>query len=229
MHIYLEIFFIGLLGSMHCIGMCGGFVALYSLRCSGRPAPITLHALYNLGRITTYSFLGGFLGLAGSFTSSLAVYKAIPGGTLLVAGSIMALMGLNMTGLIGKRGLYETGAIADVPLFRKSLHAALSFEFSRGIYFFGVLLGFLPCGLLYPIFIQAAVSGGFTTGIATMLSFGAGTMPAMMAFGWTVAWINPRSKLLLYRTAAAIIVLIGLRTIMRGMVFLGWLSPGRFW
>ncbi|HWR73173.1 MAG TPA: sulfite exporter TauE/SafE family protein [Nitrospirota bacterium] len=229
MSIYLEIFLIGLLGSTHCIGMCGGFVAMYSLRRTGGSASLSLHALYTLGRITTYALIGGLLGAVGSFSSSMAKYKTVPGAVLLFAGLIMVLMGLNMAGIFGKRGLFETDAIASIPVFRRSLHATLAIESQWGVYLFGVLLGFLPCGLLYPLFIQAAVSGGFSSGLATMIAFGFGTMPAMMAFGWAVTRFSPRLKLLLYRIAAGLIVLLGLRTVLRGMSFLGWIPAGRFW
>lgn len=214
---------------MHCIGMCGGFVAMYSLRRQERAVSISRHAFYNLGRITAYALIGGLLGAAGSFSSSMASYKAVPGAVLLFAGAIMVLMALNMAGFLGKKGLLESGSIADTTLFRRSLHAALSIESGGGVYLFGVLLGFLPCGLLYPVFIQAAVSGGFSSGLATMIAFGFGTMPAMMAFGWAVSRFSPKLRLLLYRIAAGLIFLIGFRTVLRGMSFLGWISPGRFW
>lgn len=214
---------------MHCIGMCGGFVALYSLRRPERPASLSLHALYNLGRITTYALIGGLLGAVGSFTYSLAKYKTVPGAVLLLAGMIMILMGLNMAGILGRRGLFETEAISEMQLFRRSLHATLTIESEWGVYLFGVLLGFLPCGLLYPIFIQAAVSGAFSAGFAMMIVFGIGTVPAMMTFGWAVAWFTPYLRLLLYRIAAGLIMLIGLRTVLRGMFFLGWIPAGRYW
>ncbi len=214
---------------MHCIGMCGGFVAMYSLRRQERTLSVSLHALYNLGRITTYALIGGLLGTAGSFSTYMANYRTIPGAVLLMAGTVMVLMGLNMTGVLGKRELFETDAISDMPIFRRSLHAALAIESEWGMYLFGVLLGFLPCGLLYPIFIQAAVSGGFSSGFATMIAFGFGTLPAMMAFGWAVARFNPYLRLLLYRIAAGFIILLGFRAVLRGMSFLGWIPAGRFW
>lgn len=214
---------------MHCIGMCGGFVAMYSFRRPGRSASLSLHSLYNLGRITTYALIGGLLGAVGSFSSSLAKYKTIPGVVLLLAGTLMILMGLNLAGFLGRRGYLESDAISDMPLFRRSIHTALAIESDWGVYFFGILLGFLPCGLLYPVFIQAALSGGFLSGLLTMAVFGFGTIPAMMAFGWAVAQVSSHLRLILYRIAAGIIVLIGLRTVLRGMSYLGWIPAARFW
>jgi sulfite exporter TauE/SafE len=107
MQTYIEIFLIGLLGSMHCIGMCGGFVAMYSLKKPAAQASLPYHALYNLGRVTTYSLLGGALGLIGSFGAYIGKLRGVPGAVLLIAGSLMILMGMNIAGILGKRELFE--------------------------------------------------------------------------------------------------------------------------
>jgi sulfite exporter TauE/SafE len=226
---YLEIFLIGLFGSMHCIGMCGGFVAMYSLNKSATQPSLPHHLLYNLGRLTTYSLLGGILGYIGSFTAYLGNYRLIPGITLLTAGVVMVLMGMNIAGTLGKQILFEDAGITSGSLFRRTLRNILAMESVWGTFLLGLLLGFLPCGLLYPIFIQAAVSGGFPPGILTMAVFGLGTVPAMMSFGLLVTKLRPRMKLILYRIAAVLIILLGLQTFLRGMAFFGWISPGMFW
>lgn len=98
-----------------------------------------------------------------------------------------------------------------------------------GAFLLGLLLGFLPCGLLYPIFIQAAVSGGFLSGAVTMVLFGAGTGPAMLFFGLMVTKLRPYVMLILYRIAAVLIILLGVQTVLRGAAFSGWIPPGKFW
>jgi hypothetical protein len=91
------------------------------------------------------------------------------------------------------------------------------------------LLGFLPCGLLYPIFMNAAASGGFLPGMLTMAAFGLGTAPAMLSFGFLVTRLQPHFKLFLYRIAAVLIILLGARALLRGMAFNGWIAHNRFW
>jgi hypothetical protein len=226
---YLEIFLIGLLGSMHCIGMCGGFVAMYSMKKPDTQPSLPYHLLYNLGRITTYSLIGGTLGFVGTFFGYISRLRGIPGFVLLLAGLIMVLMGLNIAGVIGKRGLFEDAGVMEAPLFRRTLARTLRFESPWGTFLFGLLLGFLPCGLLYPIFMSAAASGGFRSGMLTTAVFGAGTVPAMLSFGYLMTAIKPRMKLLLFRLAAFLIILLGVRAILRGMAFNGWIPPGRFW
>lgn len=226
---YLEIFFIGLLGSMHCIGMCGGFVALYSLRKPVERPSLYYHLLYNLGRITTYSILGGVLGYIGSFLSYLGMLRGLPGAVLVLAGVLMILMGLNMAGILGKRGLFEDPAITETSLFRRSLRRVLALESMGGAFVLGLLLGLLPCGLVYTQFLNAAASGGFFPGMTVLAVFGLGTVPGLFAFGLMVTTIPTRRKLLLYRVAAFLIVVLGLQAVLRGMSFNGWISPGRFW
>jgi hypothetical protein len=227
--LFLEIFLIGLFGSMHCIGMCGGFVGMYSLKKPAARPSLPYHLLYNLGRIATYSLLGGILGSLGSFAAYAGERRGIPGIVLLLAGFLMVLMGLNIAGMLGKRGLFEETGITEATFFRKALYRTLSLRSAWGTFLLGLLLGLLPCGLLYPVLMHAASSGGFLPGALTMAVFGLGTMPAMLTFGYAVSRIRPHLKLLLFRVAAALIILLGARTILRGMAFNGWIPFGRFW
>jgi sulfite exporter TauE/SafE len=229
MQAYLEIFLIGLLGSMHCIGMCGGFVAMYSLKKPATRPMLPYHVLYNLGRITTYSFLGGILGYIGSFVAYAGEHRGIPGAVLLIAGIVMVLMGLNIAGVLGKRGLFERAEITETGLFRNVFRHILTIESVWGTYLLGLLLGFLPCGLLYPIFMSSAASGGFFSGMLVMAVFGASTIPALMAFGFLMSRIRSHLKAMMFRIAAILIVLLGVRTLLRGMAFNGWIPMGRFW
>ena len=95
---YFEIFLIGLLGSMHCIGMCGGFVAMYALKKPTAAPSLPYHLLYNIGRMSTYAIIGGTLGYVGSFAASLGKHRGIPGTVLLFSGVVMVLMGLDHAG-----------------------------------------------------------------------------------------------------------------------------------
>ncbi len=227
--IYAELFLIGLLGSTHCIGMCGGFVAMYTLRKPGVMPSWPYHLLYNAGRITTYSLLGGVLGLIGSFIPAEGSYRTVSSSVLVVSGVLMMLMGLNIAGVIGKGVVFERTGLTDSPFFRSSLHRVLSFRSVWGTFLFGMLLGLLPCGLVYPVLVHASSSGGFLQGASTALAFGMGTVPAMISFGFVVARIRPHMKVALYRAAAVIIVLLGLQSVLRGLAFAGLLSHGRFW
>jgi len=138
-------------------------------------------------------------------------------------------MGLNIAGILGKRGLFEDTGMTEMTFFRTSFHQILALESVWGALLLGLLLGFLPCGLLYPLFMNAAASGGFVNGMFTMLIFGLGTVPAMLSFGYLVSRIQPHMKVVLYRVAAVLIVLLGVRSLLRGMAFNGWISFGKYW
>jgi uncharacterized protein len=227
--IYIEIFLIGFFGSMHCIGMCGGFVAMYSLKRPSSQPSLPYHLLYNLGRITTYSILGGILGYIGSFAAYTGEHRGVPGAVLLVAGVLMILMGLNIAGMLGRRGLFDDTGITERTFFRKALRNILALESVWGTLLLGLLLGLLPCGLLYPVLMHAATSGGFISGMVIMLVFGLGTVPAMFSFGILVSRIQPHRKLFLYRIAAVLIIILGLQSLLRGMAFNGWIAHGKYW
>jgi len=229
MQTHIEIFLIGLFGSMHCISMCGGFVGMYSLKKPAAKPSLPYHILYNLGRILTYSFIGGIVGYAGSFVSYLGEHRGIPGTVLLIAGVIMILMGMNLAGVLGKRRLFDDAGVTGTTLFRSLFRRILTFENVWGTFLLGLLLGFLPCGLLYPVFIHAAASGSFSSGVLITALFGLGTAPAMMSFGLLVTRLKPAMKLLFYRFAAILIIVLGARTLLRGMAFNGWIPAGRFW
>jgi sulfite exporter TauE/SafE len=169
------------------------------------------------------------LGYIGSFFAYVGQHRGIPGAVLLIAGFIMVLMGLNIAGVLGKRGLFEESAVTESSFFRKTLHRILNLDSAWAVFLLGLLLGFLPCGLLYPIFINAAASGNFFPGAMTMAVFGLGTAPALIFFGFLVTKIQPKLKLALYRLAAVLIILLGVKTLLRGMAFNGWISHNRFW
>src|SRR5512135_205217 len=104
---YVLAFTTGLLVSLHCVSMCGGFVAAYSLRVAGnqtgvpdlaialRPQVLWAHLLYNAGRLTTYALLGGLMGLVGSFIAASGQLMGIQGLASILAGIFMILLGLS--------------------------------------------------------------------------------------------------------------------------------------
>lgn len=152
-------FLAGLLGSVHCVGMCGVFAASCSRVRGGLAA-------WHLGRIATYGLLGALAGFAGSRLPAPAWLPATL-ATLLLLWFALALAGLVPEPRIVPPGLTRAAAGA---LTRPGVGAQVVF---------GVANGFLPCGLVYsalsiPMALAAPVPGAFA-----MLAFGAGTLPAL--------------------------------------------------
>lgn len=183
---YLSVFMVGLLGGVHCIGMCGGIVGVLSLgldQKAGKLQSTLSQTFYNLGRITTYTMLGLVFGWLGQISiQGLASHK-LHLYLQTFSGVFMILMGLYLAGwwrvltrveqlgsLLWQR--IEPYARKLIPI-RKIHHA----------YFVGMVWGWLPCGLVYSMLTLSLGSGSATKGALLMLSFGLGTLPNLLAIG----------------------------------------------
>jgi len=154
-------FVAGLLGSLHCVGMCGAFAASCARSHGGLPA-------WHAGRLATYALLGALAGLAGGLIPGPAWLPAVLATALLVWFAL-ALAGLVPEPRLVLPGLTSAGV-------RAAQSTTLGAQF-----LFGVANGFLPCGLVYSaLSIPVALAGPLPGGLA-MLAFGAGTVPALSA------------------------------------------------
>lgn len=189
---YLVIFLAGLAGSMHCIGMCGGFTCALGTDRRGKLATLRRHLTYNLGRVTSYCFLGatvGSLGLllvghGGEDSWASIVQRSLA----VLSGVLMLYIGLQFLGLLGRPALHLPGVgwLADgLRVLTKSPAPGAPLAL-------GVLNGLLPCPLVYAFVAHAASSGGPLPGLLIMAAFGLGTFPAMLAAGSIGAWVRTR-------------------------------------
>jgi sulfite exporter TauE/SafE len=179
--ILVTAFLAGLLGSGHCFGMCGGIAgSLGALSGVGSRAPAWPALQFNLGRLLGYAVLGalaaGILGAAGEIMALKPLGRWLRGLTALM----VLLIGLRF--LVDWRGLdvIEKGGAG---LWRRIMPVAVRISQRHdwlGRLGLGVCWGFLPCGLVYTVLVTAASTGNALAGGATMLAFGAGTLPAML-------------------------------------------------
>ncbi|MHB1192831.1 MAG: sulfite exporter TauE/SafE family protein [Longimicrobiales bacterium] len=153
----------GLVGSPHCIGMCGSF----ALACGGR---VSHTAAWHAGRTLTYAFLGALAGLVGHL---------VP-GPLWVATVLSAL--LIVWFAAGLAGLVPEPSLKIPGLTQLATRAAVRGDLPSR-FLFGVATGFLPCGLIYATLGIAVASGDALTGALAMAAFGLGTTPLLAAFG----------------------------------------------
>lgn len=188
---FLAVFLIGLLGGVHCAGMCGGIVSALSLQVPGKSgtggAAWTIHLAYNLGRIGSYALAGALMGALGSL--GLLLNNALPVQlTLYVAANLMMIaLGLYLTGLTGVLAFTER---AGQWLWRRIQPATKRFLPVRGpaqAFPLGLLWGWLPCGLVYSVLAMALLTGSALRGAATLLAFGLGTLPNLMLAGLLLA------------------------------------------
>lgn len=205
-------FVMGFMGSLHCVGMCGGLVTAISM--SAKKTWWAGLFTYQLGRISTYAILGllvGFMGLALNDFGGDLIQRLIG----IFAGSLMIVFALNLAGWlpdpVQRLSIWVTHKTGLVQLAGSlAKHARL-----RGWYALGLVNGLLPCGLVY-----AALALGIATGHAIhaslmMISFGLGTIPAMMFVPSVLQKMSPVLRLNTLRVAALLMMLLGLLTIFR--------------
>ena len=213
------IFLGGLLGSSHCIGMCGGFALMVGMTTRSCRQNLAAQLLYSAGRIATYSVIGGMAGFAGwRLVQKAPALTAIPAVFSLLAGALLIVEGLFATGLIRRRQPRSGGAVGCLAgsMFGSLLRTpGLGSAFTAGL-----LTGLLPCGLVYAFVALAASTHDLLSGIATMAAFGLGTVPLMVATGVGSTLMTLERRKQLYRVAAWCVVATGALTIVRGYGFL---------
>jgi len=223
---YIAVFMIGFLGGFsHCVGMCGGFVVTYTLRIrENEPQSreswwqkLYPHFLYNSGRLLTYTFLGEIFGGLGSVMGFMLAFKHWQGGLELFAGLIMLFMGLDLAGWIPS---LEPDTFPGVGKFKRLIGALYARLNRKNVFGLGVVLGFIPCGLVYAVGAKAAATESLSGGFLTMLFFGLGTFPAMVLTGLTAHLISVKMRRRLYKIAAVLVILLALATIGRGLMAL---------
>ena len=205
-------FTVGLLGSAHCVGMCGGLVvALHH----GRPHPARRQALYLLGKTGAYAALGAAAGglgaLAGlAFAGAQGVVSGVLGAALVVGG--LATCGLWRSPTPGMGGAF--GFLA------RPIGRLVASDRTSAVVGLGALNGLLPCGLVYAMMAHAVTLGSATVGALSLAAFGAGTAPALVAVGTLGSRIPVRKRAWMQRAAGALVVALGVLTLVRGGVAL---------
>ncbi len=215
----LSAFLVGLLGSTHCLGMCGGIVSALTLglradirRSSWTIAPYLL--AYNAGRIASYITAGGLVGALSAQLFGLAPPVQAGWIAKLVSGGFMIALGLYLAGWWpGLQQLEKWGGVVwrrIEPIGRRFLPVDRPFK----ALLFGLIWGWLPCGLVYTALAWAAASGSAGQGSLLMLAFGLGTLPMLLAIGAAAEWLKDFVRRPWVRRGAGLVVLLfGLYTL----------------
>lgn len=184
---FFAVFLIGLLGGVHCAGMCGGIVSALTLQIRTQRAAWPLHLAYNLGRITSYVVAGVLMGMVSSLGLMLEYWLPVQMALYIAANLMMIGLGLYLAGMTRALAFIER---AGQWLWRRVQPATRRFLPVRGVaqaFPLGLLWGWLPCGLVYSVLALALLSGSAARGGLTMLAFGLGTLPNLMLAGLLLA------------------------------------------
>lgn len=219
----------GLLGSSHCIGMCGGFALSIGIGAANVRGNVVRQLVYSLGRIFTYATLGSFAGFAGLWlakrTTSLIHVQAM---LSLIAGVVLIVQGLKTLGvrlLVIRKKSTSGGSLPSC------MSGSLLSQFMRSprisyLFIAGVLNGLLPCGLVYGYLALASSEANIRTGAATMAAFGLGTIPLMVATGAGASLLSALARKRLFQVAGLCVLITGCLAVERGIHF-GWTGPAK--
>lgn len=213
---FLPAFLIGLVGSLHCAGMCGP-LTLAVAGTGGGSHPATARLLYQVGRLSTYVALGALFGLFGRGLAFVGFQRwlSIGAGAVILLGLLASLRG-PATGLLVGWVDRLKGHFARL-LKQGSVGSRITL---------GVLNGLLPCGLVYAASASAAATGSPVTGAAWNLAFGLGTLPLMLTLSFAGGRIPFTWRLRLQPFIPAGVAVMGVLLVLRGMALgIPYVSP----
>lgn len=213
---------LGILGSFHCIGMCGPIALALPIH---QYSPIKKYLgifLYNLGRVATYTFLGLLFGLLGQsfFLGGFQQILSITIGILLLLSVILT----NLKTVNTAKGLgFIYSFINSVKLQLGNLFNKKGLHF---LFFIGLLNGFLPCGLVYLGVAGAIATGHYIKGAEFMFYFGIGTVPVMYAVAFFGQFITLKYRNHIRQAMPYVVSIMALMLIVRGLnLGIPYLSP----
>ena len=205
---------LGLLGSGHCVAMCGPLILAVGTPAREQPLPARLVRVgsYHAGRVSTYAMLGVVAGAAGSLMALAGLGRVLALGAgmlLIVAGLGPALLRRwpawtgPWMGVVARAGAAARGWQASHPI--------------TGPFAAGLANGLLPCGMVYAALATALAAGTIEQAIWTMAAFGAGTVPALAGLSLGAAQISPDWRRWLSRAAPIGLALVGVLLLVRGL------------
>lgn len=212
-------FVVGVLSALHCIGMCGGILGAlsFSLPATIRSQPGRLAAFLlaiNLGRITSYAAAGAVFGWFGGAllvgASTAWVYDALR----VLAALVMVGIGLYIGGWFPRFVALERLGGPLWRLLEPYGRRLLPIQSPLQALFYGAIWGWLPCGLVYSMLIGSPAQGGAVAGALYMASFGAGTLPVLLAGGMLAGRLYRLGQDRRFQAVAGLaVILLGLTTL----------------
>jgi len=207
---YAVLFIAGVLTSIHCVGMCGGIMLSQSIskESNNKFEAVKPALLYNLGRVISYTILGGIIGAVGSVFSLSIKSKA---AVQIIAGIFMIMMGLNMAGF----GIFRKFQVKLPRSFCKLKNK------SGSPFVVGLLNGLMPCGPLQTMQIFALGTGSLTKGALSMFAFSIGTVPLMLTFGALSGLLSKGYTKRILKLSGVLVIVLGIIMGNRGLAIAG--------
>ena len=233
---------VGLLGGVHCVGMCGGIVSAFALATPRRPFPVAVTTsgglsaaiadsgtrvlAFNAGRLGSYAMAGALAGLIGSVPAMIHI-ASLQTAAYWLANLMLVALGFTLMNVW--HGLSRVEAVGHIvwrrvqPMMRKLLpvqHPLQAFAL-------GGLWGWVPCGMVYSVLMTALLTSSAWQGALVMLAFGLGTLPLLLTMGVVGTSVQPWLQKRAVRFVAGLLVLafgfLGLLRVGMGLPH-GWLD-----
>lgn len=213
--IYITAFIVGVLGGVHCLGMCGGVVGGLTFSLDSKIQAnwwrmMAFQFTYNLGRLSSYAIIGALFGLFGATLGTVAAFLPVQQLMQAVAGLFMVALGLYLGGWwFGVAKVEQVGQKLWKVLepYAKRMTAV---KYLHQAWLYGLVWGWLPCGLVYSMLIMAMTTASAFDGAAVMLAFGLGTLPNLMLMGVFAFYFTRLSRMVwVKRFSGATVILMG--------------------
>jgi uncharacterized protein len=211
LEVFISGFVLGSISSFHCVGMCGPLALSLPLASHSRAQKALGIVLYNLGRVTTYSFIGLMFGFLGRqvFIAGFQQIFSIIAGVLILGFFVMAKFNKRFSGFGGVNYFYTK--------VQTLVAGFLRIRRMGGFYLTGLANGLLPCGMVYLAITGAMASSNPWHGMEFMAAFGLGTMPALMLLSFAGFIISIQARTFLRKLTPYAFLLMGALLVMRGL------------
>ena len=210
MEILITALILGLMGSFHCVGMCGPIALSLPLRGINFPQKLMGGFLYNFGRILTYGIAGLLFGMIGQGFHFLGFQQLIS----ILMGSIMIISVLFP--VIFKHSPSVKADFFTIPV-RRAIQDLFRVKSYKGLFLIGLLNGLLPCGLVYMAIAGAIGTGNVLMASMYMVLFGLGTLPMLLMISLIGNMISLRLRNKMSRIVPIIVIIVGIMFILRGL------------
>ncbi|MDP2794276.1 MAG: sulfite exporter TauE/SafE family protein [Sulfurisoma sp.] len=204
----------GLLGSGHCLGMCGGLVSGFFMKLNAKG--VWPYLAYHGARISIYAVVGLAAASLGAVLVASGAIGLAQGVLQIIAGVIVILLGLD---LLGVSPIRNTHGFAPVAWLRLQFVTATRKGPVVGSVIGGAINGLMPCSMTMAMAVQATTAPSPPEGMLLMLAFGAGTLPSMLSASFLFGKLGPALRGWLLKGAALFVILLGASTLWQGVRF----------
>ncbi len=212
---YTLAFIAGVLGSGHCLGMCGALVSGYFMNVGKNKSYLPYFA-YQFARILVYIIIGLLAASLSAVLVSGGMVGKVQSILQMAIGAIVIILALGILGLVPWQGSMK---LLPMNWLRKGYASARSRGPLYGAIIAGFLNGLMPCPLTFAMYVEATSASSVMEGGLLLLAFGAGTLPTMLFISFAFAKMGASLRGFMLKSAAIIMIFMGLNTIYKGLTF----------